>query len=295
MILLVFGLLFFQPCAMTHIEEIRDFFVRVVHCILSIQQNPAAGHFSELWSHTRTVGAMTSVVRRAESSESRECAALLESLHRQLLLILQQTSFQEGIIIPPTTRSGAPGRPRYGLTLDQINQCLDLGLNWQGISLLFGIDRRTLFRHRQRLNAPSRDYTPLSDECLMSIIRHILSNTPSAGETYVHGSLRRRGILVQRWRVRQVLRHIDPIRRCFRRSQAIRRRVYHVQGPNELWHIDGNHKLISWRVVFHGCVDGYSRTIIYLECLTNNRASSVLSLFQEGVQNFGLPSRVRCD
>lgn len=60
-------------------------------------------------------------------------------------------------------------------------------------------------------------------------------------------------------------------------------------------HIDGNHKLISWRVVFHGCVDGYSRTIIYLECLTNNRASSVLSLFQEGVQNFGLPSRVRCD
>lgn len=47
--------------------------------------------------------------------------------------------------------------------------------------------------------------------------------------------------------------------------------------------------------MFHGCVDGYSRTIIYLACLTNNRASSVLSLFREGVQNFGLPSRVRCD
>lgn len=60
-------------------------------------------------------------------------------------------------------------------------------------------------------------------------------------------------------------------------------------------HIDRNHKLISWRMVFHGCIDGYSRTIIYLECLTNNRASSVLSLFQEGVQNFGLPLRVRCD
>ncbi|KAL7385044.1 hypothetical protein ABVT39_014230 [Epinephelus coioides] len=187
------------PSAMTHIEEIRDFFVRVVHCIQSIQQNLAAGHFTELWSHTRTVGAMTSVARRAESSESRECAALLESLHRQLLLILQQTSFQEGIIIPPTTRSGDPGRPR------------------------------------QRLNAPSRDYTPLSDECLMSIIRHILSNTPNAGETYVRGSLRRREIRVQRWRVCQVLRHIDPIGRCFRRSQAIRRRVYHVRGPNELW------------------------------------------------------------
>lgn len=47
--------------------------------------------------------------------------------------------------------------------------------------------------------------------------------------------------------------------------------------------------------MFHGCVDGFSHTIIYLECLNNNRASSVLSLFQEGVQNIGMPSRVRCD
>lgn len=48
-------------------------------------------------------------------------------------------------------------------------------------------------------------------------------------------------------------------------------------------------------MVFHGCVDGYSRTIIYLQCLNNNRASSVLSLFQQGVSDFGLPSRVRSD
>ena len=70
----------------------------------------------------------------------------------------------------------------------------------------------------------------------------------------------------------------------------------HLLLSNDFYrHIDGNHKLISWRMVFHGCVDGYSRTIIYLECLTNNRGSSVLSLFQEGVRNFGLPSRVRSD
>ncbi len=29
--------------------------------------------------------------------------------------------------------------------------------------------------------------------------------------------------------------------------------------------------------------------------LVNNRASGVLSLFITGVQNFGIPSRVRCD
>jgi len=63
--------------------------------------------------------------------------------------------------------------------------------------------------------------------------------------------------------------------------------------PNR--HFDGNHKLIRWRMVFHGCVDGFSRTIIYLRCLSNNRALSVLSLFLGGVHNFGLPLRVRCD
>lgn len=104
----------------------------------------------------------------------------------------------------------------------------NLGLNWQGIASLFGIDRRTLFRHRERLGIPSRDYTTLSNERLMSIVRQILANTPNAGETYVRGSLRSRGLRVQRWRVRQVLQEIDPIGRCLRRSQAIRRRIYHV-------------------------------------------------------------------
>lgn len=58
-------------------------------------------------------------------------------------------------------------------------------------------------------------------------------------------------------------------------------------------HIDSNHKLVNFRFVFHGCVDGYSRTIIYLRCLTNNRANGVLPLFEQGVRDFGIPSRVR--
>ncbi|KAK2836040.1 hypothetical protein Q5P01_016524 [Channa striata] len=59
--------------------------------------------------------------------------------------------------------------------------------------------------------------------------------------------------------------------------------IYNVQTPNQLWHIDGNHKLVRWRMVFHGC------------CLNNNRASSVLELFRTGIQSFGLPLRIRCD
>lgn len=60
-------------------------------------------------------------------------------------------------------------------------------------------------------------------------------------------------------------------------------------------HIDGNHKLIPWRLVIHGGIDGYSRRVVYLRCTNNNRAQTVLSLFQEAVNLYGVPSHVRSD
>ena len=60
-------------------------------------------------------------------------------------------------------------------------------------------------------------------------------------------------------------------------------------------HIDGHHKLIRWRLVIHGGIDGFSRSIVYLKCSANNFASTVLELFLSAVEKFGLPSRVRSD
>lgn len=59
--------------------------------------------------------------------------------------------------------------------------------------------------------------------------------------------------------------------------------------------MDSNHKLTSFRFVYHGCVDGYSRMIIYLKCLTNNKSREVLTLFEAGVAKYGIPVRVRGD
>jgi hypothetical protein len=49
-----------------------------------------------------------------------------------------------------------------------------------------------------------------------------------------------------------------------RKKGRLQRRVYNVQGVNYLWHVDTNHKLIRWRLVIVGGIDGFSRMIMYL-------------------------------
>ena len=46
-------------------------------------------------------------------------------------------------------------------------------------------------------------------------------------------------------------------------------------------------------MVVHGGIDGYSRVPVY--CSNNNRANTVLELFQKSTIHWGLPSRVQCD
>ena len=96
-------------------------------------------------------------------------------------------------------------------------------------------------------------------------------------------------------RLRDSLHRVDGLGVQERKKKRLQRRVYNVKGPNELWHVDTNHKLIRWNFVIVGSIDGFSRLPVMLECTDNNTAATHPKCFLEAVRQFGIPSRVRSD
>ena len=73
------------------------------------------------------------------------------------------------------------------------------------------------------------------------------------------------------------------------------RRTYKVAGPMSLWHVDGHHKLIRWKFVILGAIDGFTRLTTMLKVSTNNRARTAFDAFVGAIREWGVPSRVRTD
>lgn len=161
--------------------------------------------------------------------------------------------------------------------------------------MLLQISRSTLYRRMEASGVNFNDYTLLSETALDKTVKDIKISHPNDGERLMQGHLSRLGLKVKRKDLRSSIRRVDPHGLELRQRHAIKRRVYCVPHPNALWHIDSHHKLIRWRFVIHGAIDGFSRLILYLECANNNRASTVVSMFKIGVSNFGLPQQIRSD
>ncbi|XP_073229075.1 uncharacterized protein [Porites lutea] len=160
-------------------------------------------------------------------------------------------------------RNGLVGRPRLQILLEQLQTLHDdASFRWADIGRILGISERTLRRRRHEFGLPvgvGEDFSDVSNDDLDEHVREILEVTPSAGQRLVEGGLRQRGLRIQRHRIQESIRRVDPVVSTLRAAQQIIRRVYSVPCPNSLW------------------------------------ASTVLQYFQSAVEHYNLPSRVRSD
>ena len=135
-------------------------------------------------------------------------------------------------------RTEGPGRPLLQISEEQLEALhSNAGFRWNDVARILNVSSRTLRRRRHELGmqVEGRQYSELLDDQLDGIVGELLGRTPSAGLRLVQGSLNQQGLVVQRARILDSLRRVDPVSSSLRNARHIIRRRYNVTSPNSLW------------------------------------------------------------
>ena len=182
------------------------------------------------------------------------------------------------------------GPPKFMIPKDVLENLIDEGFAISKIAKLLSVSESTIFRRMRQYNISKDIFSTCNDDELDASVGPLIKDYPFCGENILGQMLRKTGIKVQRWRLRESMHHLDVSGINERKKGRLQRRVYNVQGVNHLWHVDTNHKLIRWRLVIVGGIDGFSRMIMYLNCTDNNKVQTIFKCFLTG-----LPIRVPSD
>lgn len=161
-----------------------------------------------------------------------------------------------------------------------------------------GVTTRQLRKHMNKVGFDPR--YPWPDVTVEACVRMILMCAwcCRVGVNFTETQLRvKYGMVVRTSQIRRVLGKIDPegVRRRKKRTEK-KKFQYDVKGPRSLYHLDAHEKLAKgWGIWIHGCIDGYSRYIVYLKVSTNKLAEVVRKIFLEGMAECGWASRCRWD
>ena len=243
------------------LPDTERFFMELGTMITRAQQqrNATATQFDSseffvrrLEEYERTLSVLTTRIEESFAQEItligylHQLLGILNELRRHFEAIAEESegdidSFEESATQPivTITRNGEVGRPRLALAREQLETLHgEAGFRWADVARILNISERTVRRRRLEFGLPvGRDveFSDISDEELDSHVRQILRTTPRSGRRFVQGGLRNRGLRIQRRRIEESMRRVDPVICTLRAAQHIIRRVYSVPSPNALW------------------------------------------------------------
>ncbi|KAK0135212.1 hypothetical protein N1851_028967 [Merluccius polli] len=160
----------------------------------------------------------------------------------------------------------------------------------------YNISLRHLKRRIAELGGSRRTYTDLG--VLVDFIRDQLQNLGQLhGYRWMFEKCCQHGLRVRKEDVRLILRELDPRGVTQRQAGRLRRRQYFSRGPNFIWHLDGYDKLKPYGICINGCIDGFSRKMIWLNAYTTNSDPRLIGgYYLEAVERLqGCPRVVRGD
>lgn len=159
------------------------------------------------------------------------------------------------------------------------------------------ISLRTLNRILRSKNLKRRGRIVHLQTVTDNIARELVEDESSKGYRAMHQTLTRKGISVDRDTVRLVLKEMDPKGVEIRSKHKLKRRKYFAAGPNDIWHLDGNDKIKPYGFSIHGCIDGFSRKMIWLRVAPSNKNPAMIAnYFLDAVTNVkGTARRIRAD
>ncbi len=130
-----------------------------------------------------------------------------------------------------------------------------------------------------------------------SVVAMLDGPQSNLGYRAVWHDLQMRGMRVPRAVVANLLRELDPQGVQDRRAHRLRRRLYQNNGPNAAWHCDGYDKLKPYGFPIHGCIDGWSRKILWLFVTrSNNQPHNIAAYYLETVNKYcGCPEKLITD
>nr|XP_018913530.1 PREDICTED: uncharacterized protein LOC109041600 [Bemisia tabaci] len=273
---------------MERLEETAPFIIQdSVNCLRGIENSdehlievnlPRIGHYIEI---------LTQLVQQNVDEHLREIVS-------QTLTHLQHLSVSANECLARIQIMEQADQVKPDMSVAAVTELRRMDLPWSKIAAFYQISRQGMynFRKKYQIQEPNQE---VSDAELQFLISELAIELPRAGARYMKGALTTMGKKVTWKRVKDNLRQANPAATLLRRRQKIIRRKFKVKGANYLWSMDSNHKLIHYRIVIHGCVDGFSRKIIYLNAASDNTADTVLQMFYKGMEENGIPVRVRGD